>query len=61
MVILKILGAVFSPEFEVIIEEFKKSRSRDLSRELEAAKQAAQDKEKPSTRRLQKSMGELVE
>jgi len=59
--VLKILGALFSPEFEAIVEEFKKSRSRELSREIEAAKQAAQDKENPSTRGLQKSLGKLVE
>ena len=59
--ILKILGAVFSPEFEVIIEEIQKSRRRDLSRRLEAAKEAAQSKQNPSTRELQKVAGELSE
>ena len=61
MALLKILGAIFSPEFEVIIEEIRESRRRDLSHRLEKAKEAAQHKEKPSTRELQKELGELVE
>lgn len=61
MTLLKILGAIFSPEFEVIIEEIRESRRRDLSHRLEKAKEAAQNKENPSTRELQKVAGELSE
>jgi len=59
--ILKLLGAVFSPEIGVLIEEIKESRRREQSRRLEAAKAKAQDKENPSTRDLQKVAGELSE
>lgn len=56
---LKLMGFIISPEFGELIREAKESRRRDLSRNLEKAKEEAQVD--ADVRRLQKIAGELSE
>lgn len=57
--ILKILSAVFSSEFEVILREIKENRRRAISSSIEKAKEKAQAEH--DTRDLQKKLGRLTE
>ena len=57
--LLKLLTGLFSPGFEEIIREIQKSQKRNTSREIEAAKEAAQTQH--DARQLQKKLGELTE
>lgn len=57
--ILKLITMIFSPEFEDIIREIRKAKTRSTTRAVEDAKQKAQAEQ--DTRKLQEELGKLTE
>lgn len=57
--ILKLIAAIFSPEFGVLIGQIRQQKIRETSREVEAAKEDAQVRH--DTRKLQEKLGEFTE